>query len=101
MAAWVAGVDGCKAGWVVVLRDSARNAFAVRLVPDFAAVITLPEAPSVIAVDAPIGLLATASAGGRACEVLARQLLRARRAVAVTRILEPRRYLALLARQLP
>ena len=37
MAAWVAGVDGCKAGWVVVLRDSARNAFAARLVPDFAA----------------------------------------------------------------
>lgn len=78
MAAWVAGVDGCKAGWVVVLRDSARNAFAARLVPDFAAVIALPEAPSVIAVDVPIGLLATASAGGRACEVLARQLLRTR-----------------------
>ncbi len=75
MAAWVAGVNGGKAGWVVVLRDSERNASAARLVPDFAAVLALPEAPSVIAVDVPIGLLATASAGGRACEVLARQLL--------------------------
>jgi predicted RNase H-like nuclease len=78
MTAWVAGVDGCKTGWVVVLHDSGRNSFAARLVPDFAAVITLPEAPSVIAVDVPIGLLDTASAGGRACEVLARQLLRTR-----------------------
>ena len=33
-------------GWVVVLHDSARNTFAARLVPDFAAVIALPEAPS-------------------------------------------------------
>jgi predicted RNase H-like nuclease len=71
MTAWVAGVDGCKAGWVVVLHDSARNTFAARIVPDFAAVLALPEASSVIAVDVPIGLLATAPAGGRACEVLA------------------------------
>ena len=33
MATWVAGVDGCKTGWVVVLHDSARNTFAARLVP--------------------------------------------------------------------
>lgn len=77
-ARWVAGVDGCRAGWVVVLRDRLAGTLLARVVPDFNAVLVLPEAPAVIAVDVPIGLLATASAGGRACEVLARQLLRTR-----------------------
>jgi len=77
-ARWVAGVDGCRAGWVVVLRDRMVGTHLARVVPNFHAVLALPEAPAVIAVDVPIGLLATASAGGRACEVLARQLLRTR-----------------------
>ncbi|NNB92503.1 DUF429 domain-containing protein [Corallococcus exiguus] len=76
--AWVAGVDGCKTGWVVVLHDLALNTRVARVVPDFAAVLALPEAPSVIAVDIPIGLLDIAVAGGRACEVDARQLLGSR-----------------------
>ena len=37
MAVWVAGVDGCKAGWLVVevcyVADRARD-LAVRVVPD-------------------------------------------------------------------
>ncbi len=74
-ARWVAGVDECRAGWVVVLRDRHAGTYVARVVPDFRAVLTLPEAPTVIAVDVPIGLLATATAGGRACEVLARRLL--------------------------
>lgn len=75
---WVAGVDGCGAGWVVVLRDRIAGTHLARVVPDFPGVLALPEAPAVIAIDVPIGLLATANAGGRACEVLARQLLRTR-----------------------
>ncbi len=74
-ARWVAGVDGCRAGWVVVLRDRNAGTHLARVVADFRAVLSLPEEPAVIAVDVPIGLLATASAGGRACEVLARKLL--------------------------
>lgn len=75
---WVAGVDGCREGWVVVLHDLKRGSHLVRLVPDFQSVLALPEAPAVIAVDIPIGLLATGTTGGRGCEVLARQLLGAR-----------------------
>lgn len=77
-ARWVAGVDGCRAGWVVVLRDRLAGTHLALVVPSFHAVLALREAPAVIAVDVPIGLLATASAGGRECEVLARQLLRTR-----------------------
>lgn len=78
-AHWVAGVDGCRTGWVVVLRDLTAGIYLARVVPDFHAVLALREAPQVIAVDVPIGLLATAIGGGRACEVLARQLIRDRR----------------------
>lgn len=78
VARWVAGVDGCRAGWVVVLRDRVAGTHFARVVPDFHAVLTLPEAPAVIAVDVPIGLLDMARTGGRECEGLARQLLRTR-----------------------
>lgn len=77
-ARWVAGVDGCRAGWVVVLRDRLQGTHLARIVSSFHAVLALPESPVVIGVDVPIGLLSTAIAGGRACEVLARQMLRAR-----------------------
>ena len=74
-ARWVAGVDGCHDGWVVVLRDGHAGTCLARVVPDFRAVLALKEAPAVIAVDVPIGLLTAARAGGRACEVMARRLL--------------------------
>jgi predicted RNase H-like nuclease len=78
IGAWVAGVDGCRGGWVVVLRERTTGTLLGRAVADFAAVLALRERPQVIGVDVPIGLPAVASAGGRACEVLARRLLRAR-----------------------
>jgi predicted RNase H-like nuclease len=78
----VAGVDGCRAGWVVVLRDRRGQECLARVVPDFRAVMALSEKPAVIAVDVPIGLLGVpigllgvAIAGGRACDGLARRLL--------------------------
>ena len=74
-ARWVAGADGCRAGWVVVLYDRQSGAHLARVVADFRALLTLPEAPAVIAVDVPIGLQELATAGGRGCEVLARRLL--------------------------
>jgi predicted RNase H-like nuclease len=66
---WVAGVDGCRNGWCVVLvGDELRS----RVVATFAEVLDLPEQPSMIAIDMPIGL---PPIPGRACDALARKLL--------------------------
>lgn len=66
----VAGVDGCRRGWVVATDDG-----DVRVVPTAADVVALDVA--VIAIDMPIGL---PDAGQRACDVAARKRLGARRA---------------------
>jgi predicted RNase H-like nuclease len=72
-ADWVAGVDGCPAGWLVVLRRLAVAAQCKALiVPRFADVLSLPEAPRVIAVDMPIGLPQRSGIGGRRCDIEAR-----------------------------
>lgn len=76
---WVAGADGCSAGWVVVLRNRVTGLVLARVEPNFSAVLAMPEAPIVIAVDVPIGLLTTAVRGGRACDVGARRLVGPRR----------------------
>jgi len=75
---WVAGVDGCRSGWVVVLHDGHHGTQSARVVRDFVSVLALRERPGLIAVDVPIGLLDAACRGGRACEVMARQILGAR-----------------------
>lgn len=75
-ARWVAGVDGCPAGWVVVLRDCAgREAPRITLRWTFAEVLSLPERPEAIAVDIPIGLPDRSGIGGRAPDVAARAVL--------------------------
>lgn len=66
---WIAGVDGCRAGWCVVLSGPELRA---RVVPTFADVLSLPEKPRAIAIDMPIGLSRTPR---RACDALARALL--------------------------
>jgi len=71
----VAGVDGCRSGWVVVLRECVTGELRARVAPAFDAVLALAEAPRVVGVDMPIGLLPVAAVGGRTCEVLARRLL--------------------------
>ena len=76
---WVAGVDGCRAGWIVVLLALPEASSAappdLRLCPTFDTVLTVTPTPTVIAVDMPIGLLDTPQAGGRTCDRQARQLL--------------------------
>jgi threonine dehydratase len=65
----VAGVDGCKGGWVVVTESEAF------VCPNFeAALAALPD-DSVIAVDMPIGLLDEYVEGGREPDRAARGLL--------------------------
>ena len=78
---WVAGVDGCRAGWVVVLAHAKRGQVScprVHLCPSFREVLTIVPKPMTIALDIPVGLLNRRQRGGRLCDREARQLLRNR-----------------------
>lgn len=78
MMSWVAGVDGCRAGWVVTLMALERKQaqeHQVRVCPCFADVLALAPKPAAIAVDIPIGLLPVPQPGGRECDRQARKLL--------------------------
>jgi predicted RNase H-like nuclease len=76
MSALVAGVDGCRGGWVVVSRPvDDPGAAEVRLMKSFAEVLALRPAPEIIAVDIPIGLPERGRPGGRACDREARARL--------------------------
>ena len=73
---WVAGVDGCRAGWVAVLtRVDDPNAHSIMTAPTLAAIADVPEKPEVIAVDMPIGLPEHTEGSGRLPEQLIRPLL--------------------------
>ncbi|UCC71519.1 MAG: DUF429 domain-containing protein [Gemmatimonadota bacterium] len=76
---FVAGVDGCKDGWVVVLLElnGGRSVIdeSCRVVDSFQNIIALPESPRFVGVDMPIGLPTVAIPGGRACDRQARQML--------------------------
>ena len=73
---WVAGMDGCRAGWLTVLRDLSGIAPPqMTLLPRFADILASDADPSVIAVDMPIGLPETISGPGRVAEQAVRPLL--------------------------
>lgn len=75
---WLAGVDGCRSGWFVVLCQGCMfppRALRFSLCHKFSDVLALRERPRVLAVDIPIGLLATPQRGGRACDREARRML--------------------------
>jgi predicted RNase H-like nuclease len=76
---WVAGVDGCRAGWIAAFVRPQSGEVRLRVVPRFAEVTAAPEAPAIIAVDIPIGLPEQAGRGGRTADNVARSLLGARR----------------------
>jgi predicted RNase H-like nuclease len=71
--AQVAGVDGCRGGWVVV---TGAEAFVC---PDFAAVLAKLDGDTVIGIDLPIGLLDDHAPGGRIADQAARGLLPGKR----------------------
>jgi predicted RNase H-like nuclease len=76
---WLAGIDGCSAGWMVVLVDAIALAPpSARIVSSFAGILDLPETPCIIAVDMPIGLPERTTIGGRAPDIAARAVLGAR-----------------------
>jgi predicted RNase H-like nuclease len=75
---WLAGVDGCKGGWIAAFVRPSGQEGAIRIFPHFWQLLEAPEAPVVIAVDIPIGLPSRAGRGGRAAERSARALLKRR-----------------------
>jgi predicted RNase H-like nuclease len=75
---WLAGVDGCRSGWIAAFVRQDLRDVRVRVVARFAEIPSAPEAPAVIAVDIPIGLPERARHGGRAAENAVRPLLGAR-----------------------
>lgn len=75
---WLAGVDGCRAGWLIALIRPAGDEARIRVVPRFSEMLAAPEQPAVITVDMPIGLPERTGYGGRAAENAIRPLLGAR-----------------------
>lgn len=69
----VAGVDGCRAGWIVVHDRRAT------VHPDFAAVLAALPDDAVVALDMPIGLVDEHEPGGRNVDRAARVQLGAKR----------------------
>src|SRR5260370_26484581 len=54
--AWLAGVDGCRNGWVAAFVRPAGEEARLRVVPRLADVLDAAGAPALVAVDIPIGL---------------------------------------------
>jgi predicted RNase H-like nuclease len=75
---WVAGVDGFKDQWCLVLLHLVTGELCARIVPTFSDLLEIPERPLVLAVDIPIGLPEFTLPGGRACEREARRVLGSR-----------------------
>src|ERR1700750_201553 len=72
---WLAGVDGCRRGWVAAFVQPHGDDMRVRVVATFAEVLAAPEQPAIVAVDIPIGLPPRVGPGGREAENAVRPLL--------------------------
>lgn len=74
--AWVAGVDGCKGGWVIALgqvNGATKNPFFIDSIKN---IFHREPAPLLVAIDVPIGLPTCSPVGGRLPEPELRKLLR-------------------------
>ncbi|MBB6465564.1 putative RNase H-like nuclease [Aminobacter lissarensis] len=69
----IAGVDGCKAGWVAVIRNDTGT--RVQVFGSFVDLLATMPDDAVVAVDMPIGLPDFTTKGGRGPEALVRPLL--------------------------
>jgi predicted RNase H-like nuclease len=72
---WVAGADGCRAGWLVVFRSLDGLAHRARIVKSLEQDFSAIEAAKLIAVDIPIGLLGVSRRGGRSADRECRKIL--------------------------
>lgn len=75
--AWIAGVDGCRAGWFRVCRETTTGELRFDLIATAADLLVTPPMPEILAIDMPIGL---SDAGPRRCDREARLRLGPRRA---------------------
>lgn len=80
MADTIAGADGCRGGWVVVSESPHCAVLTWDVVPSLQHLFALQSAPSLLAIDIPIGLTLS---GPRACDLEARRLLGKDRASSV------------------
>lgn len=76
---WVAGADGCPAGWLVVFRSLDGQNPRAQIFERIADAVAAPERTSIIAVDIPIGLMTISRKGGRCADVEARKVLKSRK----------------------
>jgi len=76
----VAGIDGCRDGWLCVTKNLSSGACQARILKSIEELRSLEPRPYVIAVDIPIGLT---ESGSRACDVEARARLKAPRSSSV------------------
>ncbi|WP_150524167.1 DUF429 domain-containing protein [Roseibium sediminis] len=73
---WVAGVDGCKAGWIACLRQIGRSGSEkIQVFSSFADLLSHSPKLAIIAVDMPIGLPDHIGPDGRGAEKAARKHL--------------------------
>lgn len=70
----LAGVDGCKAGWIAVRQDPGGSPVA-GVYAGFAELLAALPSDAIVAVDMPIGLPEVSGRGGRGPEALVRPLL--------------------------
>jgi len=98
---WVAGVDGCRAGWIAAMLNLESGEWCFHYAASLAAIADAPQRSKVIAIDMPMGFLERAEPGGRACEREARRLLKGKTssvfAVPVRAVLASPTYLHALA----
>jgi predicted RNase H-like nuclease len=83
---WVAGVDGCRGGWIAVLVEletSRIRRAAVHVAHRFVEILEIEPDLQAVAVDIPIGLLDLPQPGGRQCDREARRILGRSRASSV------------------
>jgi predicted RNase H-like nuclease len=72
---WLAGVDGCRGGWIAVFGRPDGEVKPPRLFARFSDIILADEKPAIIAIDVPIGLPARSTDKGRLAENAVRPLL--------------------------
>ncbi|MBX3503797.1 MAG: DUF429 domain-containing protein [Alphaproteobacteria bacterium] len=98
---WVAGVDGCRGGWIAARLNLKSGEWCFQYVASLADIADSPPQPKVIAIDMPMGFLEQAEPGGRACEREARRLLKGKSssvfAVPVRAVLDSPTYIHALA----
>lgn len=72
---WIAGVDGCRSGWLAALQNLQTGEVRIRIHPELQSLLDAPETPRIIAIDMPIGLPDRIEGPGRVAEQAVRPLL--------------------------